>query len=89
MGWLSSRIHNSKKIEINDRIRLTTVLIGGGRFFYSPQAESLKEALATSMWADKKAGVDIRLDDGSTDIDTLDAFEYTIEREYRRLLKWS
>ena len=89
MGWLSSRIYNSKKIEINDRIRLTTVLIGGGRFFYTPQAESLKEALATSMWADKKTGVDIRLDDGSTDIDTLDAFEYTIEREYRRLLKWS
>ena len=25
------------------------------------------------------------LDDGTTDIDTLDAFEYTIERDYRRL----
>ena len=87
--WLADRVFNSKKIEINDRIRLTTVLMGGGRFFYLPTAETLRDALSSCLWADKKAGVDVRLDDGSTDIDTLDAFEYTIERDYRRLLKWS
>ena len=37
------------------------------------------------LWSQKRPGVDERLDDGTTDIDTLDAFEYTIERDYRRL----
>ena len=30
---------------------------------------------------------DERLDDGSTDIDSLDAFEYTIERDMRDLIE--
>lgn len=30
---------------------------------------------------------DERLDDGSTDIDSLDAFEYTIERDMRELIE--
>ena len=33
------------------------------------------------MW-DSKSLEQVRLDDGSTDIDTLDAFEYTIERDF-------
>ena len=40
---------------------------------------------ASALWSQKHPGVDERLDDGTTDIDTLDAFEYTIERDYRRL----
>ena len=30
---------------------------------------------------------DERLDDGSSDIDTLDAFEYTIERDMKYLIQ--
>ena len=30
---------------------------------------------------------DVRLDDGSTDIDSLDAFEYTIERDMKMLIQ--
>lgn len=87
LSWLADRIHNSKKIEINDRIRLTSILMGGGRFFYMPEADTLKEALCAALWSDKRAGKDLRLDDGTTDIDTLDAFEYTLERDYHAYLK--
>lgn len=87
LSWLAERIYNSKKIEINDRIRLTSILMGGGRFFYMPEADTLKEALCAALWSDKRAGKDLRLDDGTTDIDTLDAFEYTIERDYHSYLK--
>ena len=50
-----------------------------------PSAATLRDALATALWSQNHPGVDERLDDGTTDIDTLDAFEYTIERDYRRL----
>lgn len=88
LPWLGERIHNSKKIEINDRIRLTAILMGGGRFYYMPEADTLKDALCTALWSDKRtSGKDLRLDDGTTDIDTLDAFEYIIERDYHSYLK--
>lgn len=87
LAWLAGRVCNAKKAPIQDRIRLTSLLMGGGRFFLLPAARSLADALASALWSGKHPGVDERLDDGSTDIDTLDAFEYTIEREYRRLLR--
>ena len=124
-SWLAARVGNSKKIPINDRIRLTCILMGraaeplpaaetgeaergprsgflqgrgdarsknqqaqpgGGRFWYMPGAQTLADALATTLWSGKTPGQDTRLDDGTTDIDSLDAFEYTIERERNRLL---
>ena len=85
LSWLADRVQNSAKIQIIDRIRLTSILMGGGRFWYMPEAATLRDALASALWSQKRPGVDERLDDGTTDIDTLDAFEYTIERDYRRL----
>lgn len=88
-AWLADRVYNSKKIEINDRIRLTSILMGGGRFWLLPEAAGLRDALATALWSDKRPGRDERLDDGTTDVDTLDAFEYTVERDYKRYLRLS
>lgn len=85
LSWLADRVNNSAKIQIIDRIRLTSILMGGGRFWYLPEADTLRDALSAALWSQKHPGVDERLDDGTTDIDTLDAFEYTIERDYRRL----
>lgn len=82
--WLADRVNNSAKITIIDRIRLTSILMGGGRFWYMPEAVSLRDALAAALWSQKHPGTDERLDDGTTDIGTLDAFEYTIERDYKR-----
>lgn len=87
LPWLSGRIYSAKKIEINDRIRLTSILMGGGRFWYLPQALTLRDALATALWSGRHPGRDERLDNGSTDIDTLDAFEYSIERDYHAYLR--
>lgn len=86
-AWLADRIYNSKKIEITDRIRLTSILMGSGRFWYLPGAQTLRDALAAALWSGKHPGVDERLDDGTTDVDTLDAFEYAIERDYKRYLR--
>jgi hypothetical protein len=89
VSWLADRIYNAKKIEIIDRIRLTSILMGGGRFWYLPTAATLRDALATALWSGKTPGEDKRLDDGTTDIDTLDAFEYAIERDRDNLLRGS
>ena len=86
-AWMADRIYNSRKIEITDRIRLTSILMGGGRFWYLPTAATLRDALCAALWSGKHPGVDERLDDGTTDIDTLDAFEYTIERDYKHYLR--
>ena len=87
LAWLADRVYNSKKIAINDRIRLTGLLMGGGRFWVMPGAASLTDALSTALWSGKHPGIDERLDNGTTDIDTLDAFEYTIERDFKRFLR--
>mgnify|MGYP003277042029 CR=1 FL=1 len=87
LAWAASRIGNAAKIEINDRIRLVSVLMGAGCFWYLPEAGTVRDALATALWSGKNPTKDERLDDGSTDIDTLDALEYSIERNYKRFLK--
>ncbi|MBQ8647443.1 MAG: PBSX family phage terminase large subunit [Oscillospiraceae bacterium] len=89
LPWLAVRIGNSAKIEINDRIRLTSILMAAGRFWYMPEAQTLRDALAAALWDSRSPAQDRRLDDGTTDIDTLDAFEYAIERDYKRYLKSS
>lgn len=68
------------KKKINERINYTVRLMGAGRFFITPDCLTLKKALQDAVY-NSKALQEERLDDGSTDIDTLDAFEYTIERD--------
>ena len=70
----------AQKKKINDRINYTVRLMGAGRFFITPDCLTLKKALQDAVY-NSKVIQEERLDDGSTDIDTLDAFEYTIERD--------
>ena len=86
-GWIAEKVHNAAKIQINDRIYLTAGLMAQGRFYYLPAAETLAKALSSCVWNPKKMTSNERLDDGTSDIDSLDAFEYTIEQEYKRILK--
>ena len=53
------------------------------RFKVSKNASTVKNALCEAVW-DKKHE-DTRLDDGSTDIDTIDGLEYSIEPLMRDL----
>lgn len=83
--WIA--VKPAKKRPINDRIRCTVKLMGAGRFFITKDCESLKTALTDAVWNKEVVGKDERLDDGSTDIDSLDAFEYTIERDMKYLIE--
>lgn len=83
--WISVR--PAKKKTITDRIRCTVRLMGAGRFFITDDCKSLETALSDAVWNKDVKDKDERLDDGSTDIDSLDAFEYTIERDMKYLIQ--
>ena len=81
---LRTQVKNALKMPINDRIKLTLLLMAQDRFYVAKACPHLSEALATAVYDDKKP-VDTRLDDGTSDIDSLDAFEYSIEPYYKQL----
>lgn len=83
--WIS--VKKARKATINDRIRCTVKLMGAERFFITKDCESLETAFSDAAWDKEVKDRDERLDDGSTDIDSLDAFEYTIERDMKYLIK--
>lgn len=87
LGWI--RIDNALKTTINDRINATVILMAQGRFFYiAKQCDSFVSAACTAVWNPKNLTENERLDDGTSDIDSLDSFEYTIERYISRLIKY-
>lgn len=87
LPWL--RIADALKEPINERINAMNRLVAQGRFKYvKGQCDSLINALCNAVWDPKELTSDVRLDDGSTDIDSLDSFEYTYEREIIDLIKF-
>jgi hypothetical protein len=78
-------VYPAAKRRINDRINATVRLQGGDRFWMTTDCETLKDAMTEAVWNREKQD-DERLDDGSTDIDSLDAFEYTIEQDISYLI---
>lgn len=84
---ISVTIRDSIKNAINDRIRLVQSLIAQNRFYYTEQAETVAEALSEAVWDESDEQEIERLDDGTSDIDTLDAFEYSFERYLRQLMR--
>lgn len=85
---LNITVKNSMKRPINDRIRAATMLMAGERFkLISEDCGSLIDAFRGAVWDDKVIGAEVRLDNGTSDIDTLDAFEYSFERYIPRLIR--
>ena len=82
----TTKVENARKSEIIGRIRTVTTLAAQGRIFYTEECETFEEAISMAVWNPKKIELE-RLDDGTSDIDTLDAFEYTFERRITKLLK--
>ena len=78
-------VRPAMKMRIKDRIDATVQLMGADRLMITEDCESLKIALRDAVWNDKTKE-DERLDDGTSDIDSLDAFEYTFERDIKYLL---
>lgn len=78
-------IYNSIKHPINDRIRCTLLLLGSGRYHVvRGECEDLVKGMQEALW-DSRSMEDKRLDDGTTDIDILDADEYSWEYQLYRL----
>lgn len=83
---LPVNIGNSMKRPINDRIRATCLLMGAGRFFVMNNCVHTIDALKSAVWDAKKLTEDVRLDNGTTNIDSLDALEYAFERDIPTLI---
>ena len=87
---LPINIGGALKKPINDRIRATCILMGSGRFFVTRRCKETADALKSALWDGKKLTEDVRLDDGTTNIDSLDAMEYALERYIPELIeKWN
>lgn len=75
---LKTKVLNALKSPINDRIKLTLLLMAQGRFFVTKKCPHLIDALSTAVYDSTKTD-DERLDNGTSDIDSLDAYEYSAE----------
>lgn len=80
------KVGNARKDRINDRIFCFTSLVAQGRFAYTELCDTLEDALSMAVWRPNTVELE-RLDDGTSDIDTLDGFEYSYERDIRNYLK--
>ena len=77
-------VRNAANDDVNNRIRLTTRLLTQNRLFLTEDCETLARAFATAVWTEKKTA-DSRSD--TSDVGTLNAFEYTVEREATRFIQ--
>lgn len=75
----SVKVMDSAKRAICDRIAFVNSLMSQGRFFILRGCGNLKMGLSCAVW-DENSDSDKRLDNFTSDIDILDAMEYSIER---------
>ena len=81
---LPVQIEDCSKNKINDRIFLTSTLMAQERLKVLRKNDIIIQAFKDAIWNNKHQ--DERLDDGTTDIDSLDAFEYSINSFYENLI---
>ena len=78
------RVDDCVKGRIIDRIELDCHLFSNMRRFILKKCSYLIEAYTQALWDDKTE--DVRLDDGTTPIDDLDASEYSMYSFYDKLM---
>lgn len=84
MGW-STIVRGCTKEPINDRIDCGRTMISYGILYYiEEECKIFVDALSSALW-DDDAKEDTRLDDFTTDIDTIDAWEYSWCRYMRQI----
>lgn len=81
------KVSNAIKGEINERIRFYTRLFGSGRYFILKTCKHTIDAYEGAVWRETNGMQDERLDDGTSNIDTLDSQEYSTEPYMKILLK--
>lgn len=72
-------IKNAIKGPINDRIAFYNSLIAQNRWKVMKHCKHIIEAFENACYDDKKKNIDIRLDDGLMNVDSLDSTEYSTE----------
>ncbi len=76
---LGVQIKNAIKGPVNDRISFYNSLMAQGRFGIMRHCKNTIQALSEAVYNAKELTEDVRLDDGTTNIDSLDSMEYTTE----------
>lgn len=82
-------VRKARKRQITERIRAYQRLLNLDRYLLLSRCEDTIGALENAVWSDKvdADGRDIRLDDGTSNIDNLDAQEYSTEMIHKQLLR--
>jgi hypothetical protein len=76
LGW-NTIVRGCTKEPINDRIDCGRTMISYNILYYiEEECKLFVDALSSALW-DDEAKEDTRLDDFTTDIDTIDAWEYS------------
>lgn len=77
---IPAEVADSYKGAINDRIYALNGLISQNRFKVCRCCKNVIDSLCTQVWDVRELTRDVRLDDGTCDIDTADALEYSFSR---------
>jgi len=85
---VDNNVTGSLKIKIIDRIRLQDALFSQKRLFVFDNCPKLISAYRSALWDSKNPTKEERLDDGTTNIDSLDATEYSLERHRNDFLRY-
>lgn len=72
-------VRNAIKGPINDRISFYNSLIAQNRWFVMEHCKNIISAFEQAVYDDKKKNMDVRLDDGLMNVDSLDSTEYSTE----------
>lgn len=84
---LGVNVGNAAKKHITDRIRAECRLMAAGRFKVMAHCKHTIDALRSAVYDKKYLTEDVRLDNGTSNIDSLDALEYSFERDINDLLE--
>lgn len=77
------KVNHRSKSAIQERIDITNMLINANRLFILDKELPVFKAFDSAVYGKDNN----RLDDGSTDIDSLDSFEYAIKVDFKRIMK--
>lgn len=83
---LAIEVKNAVKGPINDRIAFFNSMLAQNRFRIFAGCQATVKALREAIYDPKKPTEDVRLDNGTTNIDSLDSLEYSIEPRMNDLL---
>ena len=81
---LRVRVADCAKAPVFQRICCTNTLLAADRLAIEKNCKILRQGLEDAVWDPSKSG-DVRLDNFTSDIDILDAFEYSFERFMKQL----